>query len=136
MIRKQLESLNFSQKKILGLELGLALFCISVFFYFTVPKGVLWLFLVFLPIAFVPFLATFAYYKGFRRTSIAAILSIVVSPLLGLLILWLDASSEGGGLFLGILLLFSLTISAIGPFVIFAASLILHYYRERTSEIS
>lgn len=133
MIKQELESLTSLQKKILGLELVMILFCtaVSVYFAFTNEGLLSWLLLLFVLIILVPFFATFAYYKGFKRTSIAVILSIFIPPVHGLLLLLAETPSEGGGIFLVFLLLYSTITSAIVPYLMFAASLILHYYRNK-----
>lgn len=132
MIRDQIKSLSYSQKKILGLELAMILFCavVSVYLAFTHEGLISWLLLLLIPIISVPFFATFAYYKGFRWTSIAVIISIFIPPATGLLLLLMKTPSEGGGILLVFLFLYSTIASAIAPYIIFAASMILHYYRK------
>ncbi|WP_414837591.1 hypothetical protein ACK3SF_04965 [Candidatus Nanosalina sp. VS9-1] len=123
---------KLGQKRVLGLELFLALFCIAVYVYLATGDASLEFFI--LPVSailLVPLFSTLAYYRDFRRTGLAAVLSIVALPVIiigGMALLYLP--SRAGGLAILLALIYSAIAAAVVPYAIFAVSLATHYYRK------
>lgn len=133
-ITQELKSKFSDERNVLGLELLLTAVSIAsiVFLAYTAGEEVSKL-LVFpvSAILFVPFFSTLAYYREFRKTALSTILSVVIIPAIfvgGSILIYLP--SRGGGLAVIFAVLYSSIAAAILPYIIFAAVLAVHYYRE------
>lgn len=132
MIKEEFRSLNSSARNILGLELIIIISCISAFVYSAIGHPELeFLILPFSAVLFIPFFATFAYYRGFKRTSISALLSIFLAPAIGLIFILTKTPSQAAGMLVVAIFMYSTIASAVIPYIILATSLITHYYRKK-----
>jgi hypothetical protein len=130
MLKDEITSLNSSRKRILGLELVLIFACLGIYTYSAIGHPELELLILpFSAILFVPFFATFAYYKGFRKTSLISMLSIFIAPIIGLIFILANTPSRAAGLLVVFVLIYSAVASAVVPYIVLATSLILHRYR-------
>lgn len=137
-ITQELKSKFSDERNVLGLELLLTVVSITsiAFLAFTAGEE-LSKFLVF-PVAvilFVPFLSTLAYYRGFRKTALSTILLVILIPVTS--IAWFvitQLPSAEAGLLVVFMAVYIAVATAVLPYLIFAAALTVHYYKETFQE--
>jgi hypothetical protein len=135
---RSLKSKYLARRTILGLELLFAIVSIVYITFLAYTAGDSVSKLLFLPVSamlLVPFLSTLVYYRGFEKTALGAILSLVLLPVViigGSAALYLP--SRAGGLAVLLAVFYSVIAAAVVPYIFFAAVLTVHYCREYFQE--
>lgn len=125
--RKFSESRLSDRKVVLSIQAALSLFSLLVFYYFSSGSPELrFVLYIVSPLIILPPISTYAYYKGFERSSKYSLCVAALFPVIGTFMAFLASA----GLGILVLMFWVFVISVIAPYLILGGALVIHYWKK------